>query len=162
MRGIEIWFHDTIASGESAVDSNVVGGGGLFLEQSVVCFTWDRWTANSSTRFMSVSLSRAEGTTTTTQRPAFLQDSNKPNFGGPQHSVSSEDEATSFPVVDQFQLNNNKKKKLSGGASAFNTTKHLWAGAVSAMVSRSSFICIFSLRLPFSLFLLLITPTSLV
>ncbi|KAL1814811.1 hypothetical protein DCAR_0518995 [Daucus carota subsp. sativus] len=137
MRGIEIWFHDTIASGESAVDSNVGGGGGLFLEQSVVCFTWDRWTANSSTRFMSVSLSRAKGTTTTPQPPAFLHDSSKPNFGGPQHSASSEDEATSFPVVDQFKLNNKKKKKLSGGASAFNTSKHLWAGAVSAMVSRT-------------------------
>ena len=51
----------------------------------------------------------------------------------------SEDEMMAFKMVDEGEKVKKEKVKLRGGASAFNTTKHLWAGAVSAMVSRFGF-----------------------
>lgn len=139
MRGLEIWFHDLIASDDSPLhfDTNAAGAGGLFLEHSFLSFPWDRrkdHRLHSSARFMSVTLSSSN--------------SNQGDFGQHEYknitNTTSEDETTSFDMVDEYKnhkvLLNKKKKnkvKLSGGASAFNTTKHLWSGAVSAMVSRT-------------------------
>ncbi|KAK1391970.1 putative mitochondrial adenine nucleotide transporter BTL3 [Heracleum sosnowskyi] len=142
MRGLEIWFHDLIASDD---DTNGGGGaaGGLFLQHSVVSFPWDRRRDHrvySSGRFMSVTLSSTKDNTSS--QGDFGRDRYK-NIT--ENNISnSEDETTSFEMVEEYKehkvLNKKKKKdkvKLSGGASAFNTTKHLWAGAVSAMVSRT-------------------------
>lgn len=48
---------------------------------------------------------------------------------------NAEDETAAFEVLEKHQQEK-KNVKLRGGGGAFNTTKHLWAGAVSAMVSR--------------------------
>lgn len=151
MRGLEIWFHDLIASDEpSFFDTNGAGGagagggGGLFLEHSVVSFPWDRRRDHrvySSGRFLSVTLS---STNTNSNQGEFGRERYK-NITDNNNNINSnseEDETMSFEVVEEYKMLNKKKKdkvKLSGGASAFNTTKHLWAGAVSAMVSR--YIC---------------------
>lgn len=157
MRGLEIWFHDLIASDDSSLllhthfDANGGGGGaggGLFLEHSVVSFPWDRrrdHRLSSSGRFMSVTLSSSNETNSQSDfsQHRYKNITHNNNF----NNINSEDETASFEMVEEYkeehkQLKMKKKKKkkdkvkLSGGASAFNTTKHLWAGAVSAMVSR--------------------------
>lgn len=156
MRGLEIWFHDLIASDDSSLllhthfDANGGGrGGGLFLEHSVVSFPWDRrrdHRLSSSGRFMSVTLSSSNETNSQADfsQHRYKNITHNNNF----NNINSEDETASFEMVEEYkeehkQLKMMKKKKkkdkvkLSGGASAFNTTKHLWAGAVSAMVSRT-------------------------
>lgn len=80
--------------------------------------------------FLSVSLSvkgSAEG---------FVQDSGE--ILGQNGDKNVEDETAAFDVLVKHQhLQEKKKVKLRGGGGAFNTTKHLWAGAISAMVSRT-------------------------
>lgn len=146
MRGLEIWFHDLIAWDESQLQTHthLQTNGGLFLENSVVSYGW--LAADESTRrrdnrsysaggFMSVSLSTKGNTS------HYVQDSNAALMVAQDRYKNVDnsnfvDETTSFEMGNEYLKKRKEKVKLSGGASAFNTSKHLWAGAVSAMVSR--------------------------
>lgn len=80
---------------------------------------------------MSVSLSSVKGSVESFDQVSgnILRKNGDKNY--------SEDDTMKFEMVDEHEKKKEMKKvKLRGGASAFNTTKHLWSGAVSAMVSR--------------------------
>uniref|UniRef100_A0A5B7BFN7 Mitochondrial adenine nucleotide transporter BTL3 n=1 Tax=Davidia involucrata TaxID=16924 RepID=A0A5B7BFN7_DAVIN len=162
MLGLELWFKDLIASESNDLhfyrDSNSIClvSGGLFLESTVPSSFVSFVSTNSSSSlgassslscspqtrqraagseifrrekrraggFFSVSLSikgNGEG---------FVQEKN--GFLGQNGDKSSEEEIVVFEDDKKQQ-----KVRLQGGGGALNTTRHLWAGAVSAMVSRT-------------------------
>ncbi|KAK4353085.1 hypothetical protein RND71_028603 [Anisodus tanguticus] len=68
----------------------------------------------------------------------FLSVTVSVNGGGNEfHEDSGETAAESGMPVCREVEKMEEKKVLSGGDAAFNTTKHLWAGAVAAAVSRT-------------------------
>lgn len=161
MRGLELWFNKLISGEESPIqcdnyldasESFCFTTGGLFLQQSLP-FASLRTSPDHASRyfsmtcrsdvfgcgsrrrgmFMSVSLSSVKASVECVdQEPGnILRKNGDRNI--------SEDEMMAFKMVDEGEKVKKEKVKLRGGASAFNTTKHLWAGAVSAMVSRFGF-----------------------
>ncbi|KAK1361726.1 hypothetical protein POM88_046200 [Heracleum sosnowskyi] len=82
-----------------------------------------------SGRFMSVSLSSIKGSV-----ECFDQES-----GNVLRKNGDKDDMMTSEIIDEHEKKEKTKVKLRGGASAFNTTKHLWSGAVSATVSRFVF-----------------------
>ncbi|OVA14207.1 Mitochondrial carrier protein [Macleaya cordata] len=163
MLGLEVGFRDSIASEASEVPvsrnlnslfCNSGGGGGLFLESTVpvsfVSFISSRTDSNSTSfnssssrissklasfrgfqrkardfgeldhGFMTVSLSTSGNNGYVEESTGFL----KPNNG----------EKSSEEALEKGQKQNKIRLRRTG---AMNTTKHLWAGAVAAMVSRT-------------------------
>lgn len=134
MRGLELWFKELVASESSSlcIESSSIGfgNGGLFLEPIVTSsFVSFVPTKNCST---SLSYSRRRSGA----GGGFLSVSLTGGGGGEGYSrESSEDETVAFEEVGKEE----KEKVVvgRGGGGAFNATKHLWAGAVAAMVSRT-------------------------
>ncbi|XP_052188194.1 probable mitochondrial adenine nucleotide transporter BTL3 [Diospyros lotus] len=146
MRGLELWFEDLIASQPrdfrfyNGSDSVCFSNGGLFLEPAVpasfVSFVSTKsWSNSLSCRrqrrkgragaFLSVSLS-IKGS-----REGFGQESSE--ILGQNGEKSSEEEVVAF----EEEKREEEGWLRGGGGGALNTTKHLWAGAVAAMVSRT-------------------------
>ncbi|GFY80272.1 mitochondrial substrate carrier family protein [Actinidia rufa] len=149
MRGLELWFNDLIESNSNELRPNNDSislrfvNGGLFLESTVPCsFVSFVSTKCSSTSlscsrrriggeklcaggFLSVSLS-IKGSTS---REGFGQESS--GVLGQSGERRSEEEVVTFEEVKKEEV------RFGGGGGALNITKHLWAGAVAAMVSRT-------------------------
>ncbi|KAF8411462.1 hypothetical protein HHK36_004013 [Tetracentron sinense] len=158
MQGLEVWIRDSIASKASEIpvfsDLNSISfvGGGLFLESTVPvsfvslisskdssigvsssyslsCREQVFWGSRREKRrsnavadgFLSVSLSIKES------GDGFVPDS--AGFLGQNGEKSSEE-------MVAYEECKKQKVKLRG-AGAMSTAKHLWAGAVAAMVSRT-------------------------
>ncbi|XP_008795550.2 probable mitochondrial adenine nucleotide transporter BTL3 [Phoenix dactylifera] len=161
MPPLEVWFRDALIPSWipfSAEDPAVFVVGGLFLDSSVpssivssisvanpaasvvrlvasrrrefvlgVC----RRGRVGGGQFLSVSLSVKGGEGLVRESEGFL---------GQNGVGSSEEQALEGKEVDEVVLKEVEKKELrtqGAGAGAMNTTKHLWAGAVAAMVSRT-------------------------
>ncbi|CAK9163249.1 unnamed protein product [Ilex paraguariensis] len=165
MRGVELWLKNLVSSEsqEFQIPNNdfpctsisFVNGGGLFLESltpsSWVSFITDQNTSSlrvsCSLRrsigneffrrgmgrgrgcegFLSVSLSIKEN------GEGFVQESRE--ILGQNEGKNSEDEAIAIAEVEKHEKV--EKGRLRGGEAALNTSKHLWAGALAAMVSRT-------------------------
>ncbi|XP_020691182.1 probable mitochondrial adenine nucleotide transporter BTL3 [Dendrobium catenatum] len=143
MRGIEVWFRDSVpvrfpAVGEDPLrESRAFVAGGLFIDPVVPASLISsvsspqrasfRWLSVVRVRgFLSVSLSVKGGEGFARESVGFLEKN------GENNSVEEMKEDEVILVV--------KKKKVrvrGAGAGAINTSKHLWAGAVAAMVSRT-------------------------
>ncbi|KAK9053411.1 hypothetical protein SSX86_030045 [Deinandra increscens subsp. villosa] len=122
MKGVELWMRDLITpQPERLLASTNFVTGGLFLE------SLDN-TSSSSIAPVSCSLRRRR------RRGFFLSISlsrSQPDLGfvgEKEKEKEKEDQALEIEVETE-------KQRKQGGA--FNTTKHLWAGAVAAMVSRT-------------------------
>ncbi|KAM7529278.1 hypothetical protein LguiB_032688 [Lonicera macranthoides] len=154
MHGLELWLKGVIASESvnlSSSDPICFVNGGLFLEPTVppsfisfvslhnhssssVSCSRRRENAPGAFRrgrrggggFMSVSFSIKGGS------EGFVQES-KEILGNEEKSSEEEEELVEYKGVSEKE----EKVRLQGGEGAFNTAKHLWAGAVSAMVSRT-------------------------
>ena len=121
---MESWLHESLKGQILYPGSASLVVGGLFLDDPDVSrdiFSWVSFPKVDCSRrrkkggFLSVSLSIKEG-------ERFVH----------EKSVSSKEELI---VVDTIQIKEKQEERKIQGA-ALNTTKHLWAGAVSAMVSR--------------------------
>ena len=145
MRGLELWFNELIESksNELRPDNDSISlrfvNGGLFLESTVPCSfasfvsTKCSLTSLSCSRrdrrrriggeklcaggFLSVSLS-IKGSTS------------REGFGQESSGVLGQSGVVTFEEVKKEEV------RFGGGGGALNITKHLWAGAVAAMVSR--------------------------
>lgn len=174
MPPLEVWFRDALIPSWipfSAEDPAVFVAGGLFLDSSVpnsiVSSISVAIPAASAVRlvasrqefvlgvcqrgrvgrgqFLSVSLSVKGG-------EGFVRESE--GFLGHNGEGSSEEPALERKEVDEVVVKEVEKKEevrtQGAGAGAMNTTKHLWAGAVAAMVSRYwvSFLVVFIMTFP--------------
>ncbi|KAF6140603.1 hypothetical protein GIB67_013896 [Kingdonia uniflora] len=129
MLGIESWFRDSISN-----DDAFELPGGLFLESSVPVSFVKVISSKSSGGYVGVS--RARGCLS---KPGgkFLSISLS-NKGSESEGYFQEE--SGGVVVENGKSSKEvekKKGKLQGAVGAMNTTKHLWAGAVAAMVSRT-------------------------
>lgn len=143
MRGVELWLKDLVASETTAqllIESNC-SIGGLFLEPTVPsafvpkrnspaallsCVRGTRRRRVAGGRFLSVSL--AVGGEGHFRESGEVLGENGEKSGCEGETVAFEEEEKGVVVG------------RGGGGGAFNTTKHLWAGAVAAMVSRFNYI----------------------
>ncbi|XP_072973477.1 probable mitochondrial adenine nucleotide transporter BTL3 [Typha angustifolia] len=100
------------------------------------CSRRRRW--KGGVGFMSVSLSVKEGQGFVQGSVGFLGQSGEKVL---EEKEKEEREVGEVVVVEeQHEVKSKKKKKVGAqgtGAGAMNTTKHLWSGAVAAMVSRT-------------------------
>ncbi|GFY80252.1 mitochondrial substrate carrier family protein [Actinidia rufa] len=117
MRGLELWFNDLIESKSNELRPN---------NDSISLRFTDRWREKlCAGGFLSVSLS-IKGSTS---REGFGQESS--GVLGQSGERRSEEEVVTFEEVKKEEV------RFGGGGGALNITKHLWAGAVAAMVSRT-------------------------
>ncbi|KAL5714849.1 hypothetical protein ACHQM5_016755 [Ranunculus cassubicifolius] len=146
MRGIQLWFHHSISSENTFHDSRDLNNlGGLFLESpvippdSLICckskfnlVTLSGSLDSSSSSSSSVIISRRSSVKKRcVAGDGFLSVSLSINNG---EFVNDGENAE----MDVIKIEENKKEKVeSHGTGAMNTTKHLWSGAVAAMVSRT-------------------------
>lgn len=157
MSGLEARLRDSLrcripAGGEAAPDAAVVVAGGLFLEPAVppgllssvsfrrssgpaprLCCSNGRaviWGLRTGGGFLSVSLSIKEGERFVRESTVGLLEPNG------EKVVSSEEASEEKHQIREMGEEKKKVVVQGAGAGAMNTTKHLWAGAVSAMVSR--------------------------
>ncbi|CAL5368590.1 unnamed protein product [Camellia sinensis] len=149
MRGLELWFNELIASESHDLrftnDSTTIcfASGGLFLDSTLpsnfLSFVSTKTSSNAlscfrRTRrgpiggFLSVSL------TIKGSEVGFGQESTE--ILGQNGEKSEEDEEEEAVVLEEVRKEE-KLRRGGGGGGAMNTTKHLWAGAVAAMVSRT-------------------------
>lgn len=144
MRGIELWFRDSLPGqfpipGENPLrDSCAFVAGGLFLDHVVPASFVSSVSSRQRASFREVSLVRVRGFLSVSlsvkgdegyvrESVGFLVKNGEKSTEG---ELKEEEEAVL--VVKE------KKAKVRGtGAGAINTSKHLWAGAVAAMVSRT-------------------------
>ncbi|XP_058096804.1 probable mitochondrial adenine nucleotide transporter BTL3 [Magnolia sinica] len=153
MLGFEIWIKDSLASDLILPSDQSQCSGGLFLESSVpASFVASITTGNSA-----VSASRSSSCSSCfsirLRKPAvsgitrrgrrfgdvFLSVSlsikGNEGFLGQNGEKGSEEVAAVFDGSKEVE---EEKGRFQGaGASAMNTTKHLWSGAIAAMVSRT-------------------------
>ncbi|THG14493.1 hypothetical protein TEA_014200 [Camellia sinensis var. sinensis] len=150
MRGLELWFNELIASESHDLrftnDSTTIcfASGGLFLDSTLpsnfLSFVSTKTSSNAlscfrRTRrrpiggFLSVSL------TIKGSEVGFGQESTE--ILGQNGEKSEEEEEEEEAVVLEEVRKEEKLRRGGGGGGAMNTTKHLWAGAVAAMVSRT-------------------------
>uniref|UniRef100_A0A1D1YCZ6 Calcium-binding mitochondrial carrier protein SCaMC-1 n=1 Tax=Anthurium amnicola TaxID=1678845 RepID=A0A1D1YCZ6_9ARAE len=160
MSALESWLRDSLrsrlpAAAEGAQDPALFVAGGLFLEPAVppafvssvsvrcssdgvrkLCCSSGRavvWGVSGKGKrkgggFLSVSLSVKEGGGFARESEGLLEQN------GEKGGSSPEEEA----LEGKPQIVEKERVAVQGaGASAVNTTKHLWAGAVAAMVSRT-------------------------
>lgn len=151
MRGIELWFQNSFPAGkDSSRDSCACITGGLFLDPflptsfvksvsspkavplrgaSLVLGLF-RAERDGAGGFLSVSLSVKGGGGFVQESVGFLQ----------KHGEKSSEEARNEEWKDEGEIvavEENKVRIRGSGAGAINTSKHLWAGAFAAMVSRT-------------------------
>ncbi|KAF8084635.1 hypothetical protein N665_0709s0012 [Sinapis alba] len=151
MRGFERWIADAIRS--EPLDHNGQILGGLFLDQSVpsssVSFVPCKNCSVSSMRFVRKSTFLKFRRRDRTKRPLFLSVS----LSTKETSNSEEEEESegyngqtgfkSLQLKDSVLISGGQEaggekiKVKENGSGALNTTKHLWAGAFAAMVSRT-------------------------
>ncbi|KAF7130014.1 hypothetical protein RHSIM_Rhsim10G0163200 [Rhododendron simsii] len=145
MRGLELWLKELVASETQLCnESSLVGG--LFLEPAVpssfVSFVPKKSRSASFSCLRETSRRRVGG-------GGFLSVSLAANRGGEGHfgesgevwgengeKSSCEDETVAFEGVGKVEVEKVVVGR-GGGGGALNTTKHLWAGAIAAMVSRT-------------------------
>jgi len=161
MQGLEVWFKDSIASeaSEASVfrewNSISFVGGGLFLESAVPASFVSL--ISSRTCSIGVSSSISSSFSLTCRKPVIFggfrrekRDSGVvcDDFLSVSLSVNGNDgfvpESNGFlgengdKSLEAVEFVEDKDQKvLLRGAGAMNATKHLWAGAVAAMVSRT-------------------------
>ncbi|PWA79785.1 substrate carrier protein [Artemisia annua] len=137
MKGLELWIKDSVTGSQHPSADFVKTGGGLFLEESVVTCV------SIASSFVSLQ----------NNRPILVSCSlrRRGRRGVGFLSLSVKDESQGFVggECDTSILGNEDKEKEESNVvlkveekhkqqkGAFNTTKHLWAGAVAAMVSRT-------------------------
>ncbi|XP_077214061.1 putative mitochondrial adenine nucleotide transporter BTL3 isoform X2 [Tasmannia lanceolata] len=147
MQRLEVWFRDLIHSDFSEDPNRILGG--LFLDPSVPSsFVHSISTRNPNFSYSSsscFSLNRLVFEVFRRERafgPAFVSVSLsiKGNDGFAQESegiLGQNGEKGSDEVAFESKEEEKKFGFRGAGAGAMNTTKHLWAGAVAAMVSRT-------------------------
>ncbi|KAK2980251.1 hypothetical protein RJ640_008919 [Escallonia rubra] len=155
MHGLELWLKDLLASGSQQLQFGAHSGsicsanGGLFLEPAVPSSFASFVSFEASTPLgasISVACSRRRGRKSTgnevSRRGArrgggFLSVSlsikESGDILGQIEAKSLEDET----AASGEEVETEQKVLVRGGGGAFNTAKHLWAGAVSAMISRT-------------------------
>lgn len=130
MKGLELWIKDSVTGSQHPSLDFVKAGGGLFLEESVVTCV------SIASSFVSLQNNRPIGLSCSLRRRGrrgvgFLSLSVKDESQG--FILGNEDkEKEEENVVVKVEQKHKQQQK-----GAFNTTKHLWAGAVAAMVSRT-------------------------
>ncbi|XP_010269268.1 PREDICTED: probable mitochondrial adenine nucleotide transporter BTL3 [Nelumbo nucifera] len=164
MLGLELWFRDSVASQLPEVpalkDSNSIFfvGGGLFLESTVPASFVSLISSKNSLFALSSSTSSSCSSLVCCRKPVVFRlfRPEKREYGVVSNgflSVSLSIKGTDGYVQETnvFLAQNGEKiseeavafeeskeeKGMLQGAGAMNTTKHLWAGAVAAMVSRT-------------------------
>ncbi|KAG5529467.1 hypothetical protein RHGRI_030004 [Rhododendron griersonianum] len=145
MRGLELWLKELVAS-ETQLCNESSSVGGLFLEPAVpssfVSFVPKKSRSASLSCLRETRRRRVGG-------GGFLSVSLAANGGGEGHfgesgevlgengeKSSCEDETVAFEGVGKVEVEKVVVGR-GGGGGALNTTKHLWAGAFAAMVSRT-------------------------
>ncbi|VVB18072.1 unnamed protein product [Arabis nemorensis] len=149
MRGLDRWIADAIRS--EPLGNNGLILGGLFLDESVPCssvsFVHLKNCSINSCRFVGKSnflkFRRRKGT----REPLFLSVSLsiKESSNGEEEEgegYNGQNGYKSLPVKDSVLIGGGQEamEKVTvkeNGSGALNTTKHLWAGAFAAMVSRT-------------------------
>ncbi|CAA0412093.1 unnamed protein product [Arabidopsis thaliana] len=147
MRGLDRWIAEAIRS-ESLDHNGQIICGGLFLEESLpsssVSFLSSKDCSVNSCRFSQKSSFLKFRRRNGTREPLFLSVSLSIN-----ESNGEEEEGEGYNGQNGFksekgsvligggQESKEKRRVKENGAGALNTTKHLWAGAFAAMVSRS-------------------------
>lgn len=152
MRGLELWLKELVAS-ETQLCNESSSVGGLFLEPAVP----SSFVSFVPKKSRSASLSCLRETRRRRRRRrvgggGFLSVSLAANGGGEGHFGESgevlgengekgsfEDETVAFEGVGKVEVEKVVVGR-GGGGGALNTTKHLWAGAIAAMVSRFAYI----------------------
>lgn len=146
MRGLDRWIAEAIRP--DSLDHNGQILGGLFLDDSVpsssVSFLSSKDCSVSSCRFSQKSRFLKFRRRNGTREPLFLSVSLSIKEG-----IGEEEEGEGYNGQNGFKSGKGSvliggcqeaKEKLmlkENGTGALNTTKHLWAGAFAAMVSRS-------------------------
>jgi len=147
MRGLDRWIAEAMRS-ESLDHNGQIICGGLFLEESLpsssVSFLSSKDCSVNSCRFSQKSSFLKFRRRNGTREPLFLSVSLSIN-----ESNGEEEEGEGYNGQNGFksekgsvligggQESKEKRRVKENGAGALNTTKHLWAGAFAAMVSRS-------------------------
>ncbi|KAF5206243.1 Mitochondrial carrier protein coac2 [Thalictrum thalictroides] len=156
MQGIELWFRDLLITSETQ-DLNFVGGG-LFLESSLppsfvslISCSIRNDSIGISSWFDSASRFCCFYNNVSLRKPDFVKRNKKKRgdldgFLSVSLSIKGSSELTgndrdnkSFEEEEEVGYENDdvdNKEKLQG-SGAINTTKHLWSGAVAAIVSRT-------------------------
>ncbi|KAJ8540161.1 hypothetical protein K7X08_026550 [Anisodus acutangulus] len=106
------------------------GNNGLFLEHSAPR-SFLSLIGNNQSLYVRKNRRRTIGFEVSGTGGRFLSVTVSINGGG--NETTAESEMPVFREVEKVE----EKKVLSGGDAAFNTTKHLWAGAIAAAVSRT-------------------------
>ncbi|KAD3640053.1 hypothetical protein E3N88_29276 [Mikania micrantha] len=131
MKGIELWMRDSIASTERLPPSTEFVNGGLFLESCSV--------PSSIASF--VSLQNATGSVAPVSCSFSRRITRRRRGGVGFLSVTFSRTPDQGFVGENENENENEEKdleiKVENQRGVLNTTKHLWAGAVAAMVSRT-------------------------
>lgn len=167
MLGLEVWLRDLISREQSHIlvsdpDSVLLPNGGLFLESTVPSSFMHSISLSSSytgvsSSFVFSSIHRRKQVVL----GVCWQERNVSGvFGGGFLSVSLRNDGFSQEATGCFVQNGDKASEeaarlsggiaivetgekqdevRAGGRAAMNTTKHLWAGAAAAMVSRYAF-----------------------
>lgn len=161
MRGLDRWIADAIRSEPLGNNGQILGG--LFLDESVPCssvsFVPLKNCSTNSCRFVGKSsflkFRRRKGT----KEPLFLSVSLsiKESSNGEEEEgegYNGQNGYKSLPVKDSVLIGcgqeaTEKVTVKENGSGALNTTKHLWAGAFAAMVSRSLLLLYFEICLRF-------------
>ncbi|XP_020580999.1 probable mitochondrial adenine nucleotide transporter BTL3 [Phalaenopsis equestris] len=144
MRGIELWFRDSLPVRFQVVGEDLLrescefAAGGLFLDPLVPGTFVTSVSTPKRASFCGVSLVRMRGFLSASlsvkgderfvrESVGFLEKN-----GEKSSEEEMKDEEEAILVVED------RKVRVRGaGAGAINTSKHLWAGAVAAMVSRT-------------------------
>lgn len=145
MRGLELWLKELVAS-ETQLCNESSSVGGLFLEPAVPSSFVPKKSRSASLSCLRDTRRRRVG------GGGFLSVSLAANGGGEGHfgesdevlgengeKSSCEDETVAFEGVWKVEVEKVVVGR-GGGGGALNTTKHLWAGAIAAMVSRFAYI----------------------
>ncbi|KAF8377301.1 hypothetical protein HHK36_030676 [Tetracentron sinense] len=154
MLGFELWFRDSISSEASQIPVFFVSGG-LFLESIVPASFVSLISSRNSSFGVSSSfcessspifrkqlvfgVSRREKRGSNAVGGGFLSVSLsiKGSDGFVQESTGLLGQNEEKGLEEAVEYEEGKEKVRLSGAGAMNTTKHLWSGAVAAMVSRT-------------------------
>ncbi|PIA55191.1 hypothetical protein AQUCO_00800133v1 [Aquilegia coerulea] len=166
MQGIQVWFRDLlITSNETQfhqTDLNFISGG-LFLESSLPPSFVSLISSSTTTRNDSIGVSGwfdsasrfCSSYNVTLKKPDFVQREKKKekrgggldgflsvslSIKGNSELTGSDGDNKSFEEEEEevgYRNDEVEKKEKLQGSGAMNTTKHLWSGAVAAMVSRT-------------------------
>lgn len=155
MRGLDRWIAEAIRSESLDHNSQILGG--LFLEESLpsssVSFFSSESCSINSCRFIRKSSFLKFRRRNGSREPLFLsvslsiKESNGEEEEGEgyssQNGFKSEKDSV---LIGGDQGAAEKIRVKENGSGALNTTKHLWAGAFAAMVSRSLLSSLLILR----------------